>query len=299
LGQIAAVCSGINSGDNDRFVRLAHEARRIRAVAEAATGDCAQIPWVPYVKGGRGRAWIEPLVNIVFWPDAGLPIRVFAEFGSGANLRNINRFFELGVAFTPTGSRFCARIHRFRSICDMKGASVFGKDLNAALCLLNSARAIEVATSLNPTVSFQVGDVCRIPWMPPADSSAISEIVESAFTGHEAARESSVEFKRPGLSPWRYAQDWAQRAVDRPDGAPLPPYDPENDPPQPAAFVSFAVGVALGRFGTNGEGILDRSPATALPHGILFLGEEGRDSLEHPACAPLLESWKEHGAAVG
>jgi hypothetical protein len=119
-----------------------------------------------------------------------------------------------------------------------------------------------------------------------------------AFGEHEAAREPSVEFRRPGPSPWRYAQDWAQRAVDRPDGAPLPPYEPEYDAPEPVAFVSFAIGVALGRFGADGEGILTEAPPSALPHGILFVGPDVGDSLDHPACKPLLAAWDEQGPAV-
>ena len=116
---------------------------------------------------------------------------------------------------------------------------------------------------------------------------------------HESHREPSVEFLRPGPSAWTYAQSWAQLAVDRPEGAPLPPYEPTFDPPAPASFVSFALGVALGRFAADGEGLLDVPPATALPSGILFISSEAADSLDHPACAGLLAAWTEHGAVVG
>ena len=123
---------------------------------------------------------------------------------------------------------------------------------------------------------------------------------------HESHREASVEFRRPGPSPWRHAQDWAQAAVDRPEGEPLPPYEPEYDPEPPTDHVSFALGVALGRFGTNGEGILDPAKADlshALPDGILFLdgtldGNDLRDGLGHPAARPLLEAWAKYGAAI-
>jgi hypothetical protein len=79
----------------------------------------------------------------------------------------------------------------------------------------------------------------------------------------------------------------------------LPPYDAIYDEPVPESFVSLSVGVALGRFGVHGEGILDMSPITALSGGILFLSSEGADSLDHPACAPLFDVWNEHRAAVG
>ena len=168
------------------------------------------------------------------------------------------------------------------------------------------------AQSLNPSVHFEVGDAKRLPFLPPRASAAISEMVEFAFTLHESRREPSVEFLRPGQSPWRHAQDWAQLAVDRPDGAPLPSYTEQLDPEPATDHLSFALGVALGRFGAPGsdqEGILD--PATAdlsqaLPHGLLCLDttlapaedSDLRDSLGHPAAAPLLTAWAEHRTAI-
>jgi hypothetical protein len=64
-------------------------------------------------------------------------------------------------------------------------------------------------------------------------------------------------------------------------------------------MVSFGVGVALGRFCANGEGILDECPQAALPNGILFLTVDEKDSLEHSACKHLHDAWSEHGAVVG
>ena len=130
--------------------------------------------------------------------------------------------------------------------------------------------------------------------------------VETAFTTHESHREPSVEFLLPGPSPWRYVQDWAQLAVDRPEGAPLPDCNEELDPEPPADHVSFALGVALGRFGPDREGILD--PATAdlyhaLPAGICFLDgtltvDDPGDSLGHPAATMLHDAWTTHGPDI-
>ncbi len=49
----------------------------------------------------------------------------------------------------------------------------------------------------------------RLPIFPIESADEIYTTIDAAFTEHEAFRETSVEFKRPGPSPWRYAQDWA------------------------------------------------------------------------------------------
>lgn len=138
-----------------------------------------------------------------------------------------------------------------------------------------------------------------MPVLPQPDAENVVAVLFRSFGKHEAHREASVEFRAPGPSPWRYAQEWAQRAVDRPEGAPLPPYEPEYDAEPPTDHLSFALGVALGRFGASGEGILTEAPATALPHGILFLSEASEeDSLAHPAAAPLHAAWAQYGPAI-
>jgi hypothetical protein len=92
-----------------------------------------------------------------------------------------------------------------------------------------------------------------------------------------------------------YAQAWAQLAVDRPPGAPLPPYTPAYTPPEPVAHVSHAFGLALGRIPLTGA-----SSSPTLPAGILYLSAASpeRDSLADPACTPLHAAWATHGPAV-
>ncbi len=181
------------------------------------------------------------------------------------------------------------------------GSSVFPpeSDIGSVVTLMNSRTSRDVMTSLNPGVHFEVGDVKRLPVFPVENAGEIFARIERAFTEHEAARENSVEFRRPGASPWAYAQAWAQRAVDRAAGEPLPDYAPVYDAPSPVDHVSYALGVALGRFGAQGEGILDAAPSDTLPAGILFLsGARERDGLEKDACAGLRTAWAEHGAAI-
>jgi hypothetical protein len=158
---------------------------------------------------------------------------------------------------------------------------------------MSSAFAKFVLQSLNPGIGFEVGDVNRLPIYPVSNAVEIFAVLDGAFTQHESHREPSVEFTVPSPSPWRSAQNWAQLAVDRAEGAPLPPNTPELDPPDPEAELSFEIGVALARFGANGEGVLETASNAALPAGILFVGPSDAypDSFTHPSLAPLLTAW--------
>jgi hypothetical protein len=199
------------------------------------------------------------------------------------------------------GAHFSGRAHRVQSIFGHMGGSAFPIQIAEVLCSLNSAPSRDVATSLNPTLHFLVGDVNRLPIAELAGARSIFATLEAAISEHERGRETSLEFKRPGPSPWSHAQAWAQSAVDRPQGAPLPPYAAEYVPPDAEAGVSFAIGIALGRFGNEREGVLDVPAATALPSGILFVGPSDAypDSLTHPSVAPVLAAWEAFAPTSG
>ncbi len=307
LGAVAPVRLGVRTSDNIRFLRVPWETE---AVAWSHYLTSRKPPshdeWVPYVKGAEGREWIEPLNCVFLWTRSGLEVKTKLEFAYGMSTQSPEFFFIPGVAFSMIGAGFRARAHRYRSIIGDKGSSAFPNDIPKTLAVMNSLVSRNVVESLNPSVSFQVGDVSRIPLFPIAGADAILAQIESAFTLHESHREPSVEFKRPGPSPWRHAQEWAQLAVDRPEGAPLPEYVEQLDPEPASDHVSFALGVALGRFGKNGEGILDAQKADlahALPAGILFLdttldATDDRDSLGHPSSKPLHAAWKTYGASI-
>jgi len=221
--------------------------------------------------------------------------------------QNEEYYFKAGVAFTSTGSEFQARAHRYRSVFDVKGQSVFPTNVGEVVVAMNSAYSRALLEALNPSVSFQVGDALRLPIRSDPLAAQVLAQLESAFALHESHREPSVEFKHPGPSPWRHAQDWAQLAVDRPENTPLPPYTETLDPEPPTDHLSFALGAALGRFDPAGKlGILDPQTADlghALPHGVLFLDgtltpDATSDGLGHPATALLHTAWSAHAAAI-
>jgi len=296
LGRVSPARVGMKTSNNARFVRRPFEISPNKIRAQLVRDDPVRgggSGWVPYVQGAAGKEWCEPLDEVVDWRLNGLAIKVTLEQAYGMPPQAERWYFKGGVAFSPIGAKFSARAHRYRSIFSTTGTSLFPADPESVVCLMNATSSRAVLQSLNPGTHFEVRDANRLPMRPMPLSTNIMGLVYRAFEHHESCRETSVEFIRPASSAWRSAQHWAQLAVDRPEGAALPAYEPKPDPPDGKAPLSFAIGVALGRFGAAGEGIFSAAPKTAVPEGIIFVGPSDAyaDSLTHAGVAPVLAAY--------
>jgi hypothetical protein len=312
IGSTHTILKGLTTCNNPRFVRYPHEVSKSAILLSRNRGELEESAvraltvnarWVPWIDGAAGRIWFEELSQIVNWRHRGLEIATAPEnrYGRGEEV-----YFQDGVAFSMIGSQFSARRHRWRSIIGNMGASIFGANIESLVCFLNSSTARRDLQSLNPTNHFEKLDVQRLALDGMRPEKGVISALDRAFTEHESHRESSVEFTSPGSSPWRHAQEWAQTAVDRPEGAPAPEYSSTSDPELSVDHLSFALGAALGRFDREGGGILDPSRddlTQALPAGILFLdgtlsASDHRDSLGSSAAQILHTTWATHGQAI-
>jgi hypothetical protein len=311
LATESPVLKGMSTQNNARFLRESYEvAMATTFISRMAPPRWPRAAWVPYLKGGAGAVWFEPTSTVVAWAHNSLALRVWLEFyvesKPGGFFKNPEYYFRLGCAVAAIGSCFSARLHRHSSVLGHMGTSCFPRESAKIVCLLNRTSSRRVVESLNPTFHFGVGDVGRVPVVSGSLEPCVVEVLKSAFDVHESHRETSVEATGPGPSPWRNAQAWAQLAVDRPEDNPLPEYTERHDPEPATDHISFALGVALGRFGLKDEGILE--PATAdlrgaLPTGILFLDtsldpSDLRDSLGHLAAAPIHGAWQTHASSI-
>jgi hypothetical protein len=301
LGEVSPAKKGACTSDNTRFLRKPWESLPKNIMLSWPT-DLKDIKWVPFIGGAKGRSWIEGLDDIIKWHNNGLEVKTYNEYlyrSFSRSIQNQDRYFTLGIAFSMVGRNFTARAHRFPSIIGDQGSSVYPTNIADTVCLLNSLSSRTIMSALNPTVHYQVGDVNRLPLFPIESADEIFATLDKAFTEYEASRETSVEFKYPATSAWNYTQAWAQKAVDREPGTLLPHYQPVDDDLLAADYVSYAIGVALGRFGANGEGILNEAPITALPSGILYLSSHSdNDSLHHSACQLIKDAWTTYGNVI-
>jgi hypothetical protein len=302
LGTVSPARAGVSTGNNTRFIRKAWEL-------------CASTPyadWPSIVTGAEGIKWIEPMIQRINWKNSGLEVKL----NQGSVIRNESSQLRHGVAFSTVGATFGARAFLSPCIFEDKGRSIISDIPAQVLCCLNSSLTSQLASSLNPGIDFTVGDVNRLPLIKIEDCDLIMAAIASAHSSHELRIEKYPAFKCVGPSSWRHAQDWAQQAVDRPEGAPLPDFIEVLDPEPPTDHLSYALGVALGRFApvddqcqpttSNQPGILDPTTADlsrALPAGILFLDgsleeNDHRDDLGHPAAASLHQAWSRYGSAI-
>jgi hypothetical protein len=298
LGDETDVKQGMATANNTRFLRQQWEIQLASILTCSHNKPLLELPrnkWVPYIKGAAGQIWFEPLTDVLLWEPIALEVKLFEK----AYPKNEQYYFKAGISYSTIGTKFSARCHRFKSVFDVSGSSVFPSNISNAVCLMNSRTAKSILRTLNPTNNFQVGDVKRLPLFPIESSDEIFTKLDRAFAEHEVARETSVEFKKPGASAWNYAQKWAQKAVDREPGTLLLDYQPIYEQPPASNFVSYSIGVALGRFGANGEGIVQDAEENILPHEIFYLSNYSeRDSLEHPASLIIRETWQQHGATI-
>ncbi|SNU02229.1 hypothetical protein SAMN06298212_1298 [Ruaniaceae bacterium KH17] len=205
LGSTAALAVGLQTGDNNRFLRQWWEVAATRTKfsctsrEEAAT---SRARWFPYNKGGEFRKWYGNQEHVVNWEHDGAEI---VAFKPRSVIRNPGTYFSPSVSWSKISSGSPA----FRSyppgfIYDVAGTSIFAADGRARLGILsfaNSQIAFEQLAAIAPTLNFEVGQVSGLPI---ADSIAeqgatlAAQAVETAREDWNTA-ETSWDFERNPL----------------------------------------------------------------------------------------------------
>ncbi len=171
-GEASQAVVGLQTGDNDRFMRFWYEVSCSNintglSNTEESRGSYSK--WVPYNKGGPYRKWYGNREHIVNWENDGFEIRNFKDSNGKLRSRpqNTNFYFREGITWSEiTSSWKSFRYNPAGSISDVKGQSAYFSnkhDLLKALAWLNSNIVEFLTKVLNPTLSFQSGDYRNIP----------------------------------------------------------------------------------------------------------------------------------------
>jgi type II restriction/modification system DNA methylase subunit YeeA len=165
IDDIAPPRIGMMTTDNARFLRYWFELDYSKigfdydSITSAQNSDTK---WFPYNKGGSYRKWAGNCDLVVNWYKGGEEIQ---EAGM-TSFRGKNFYFKAGVTWGDISSAvFSCRHTSVGKAFDIKGTSCFpsAKDTPIIMSVLNSKVGTYILKFLNPTISFQSGDIRRVP----------------------------------------------------------------------------------------------------------------------------------------
>ena len=160
LKRYARPCKGIDTGENDYFLRLWFEVSSRNTDYHDAKGA-----WIPYNKGGGFRKWYGFRDYLIRWngSDSELKSRLTWKTKK-PTLRNRDEWFKESFTWSSiTGGAFSARYSPQGALFDNGGSSLFSKDhLWLIGGLVNSCIAKRYFEFLAPTINYQPGDVGNI-----------------------------------------------------------------------------------------------------------------------------------------
>jgi hypothetical protein len=186
LKEAASLVKGMDTGKNDRFLRLWFEVSSASFLSKSENGVDVVSPfkWVPYKKGGTFRKWYGNIDHVIEWRNDGRTVKGFEK----SNIRNKQHYFKSGISWTLlSSSGFGARYDEIGSVFDANSPSLYSDERirYGILGLLNSNFASKILGFINPTLAFQKGDVEVIPFSKKLLGDDLSALVKSSV---EAAR---------------------------------------------------------------------------------------------------------------
>ncbi len=178
--------------------------------------------WYPYMKGGSYRRWYGNQEYVVNWQNDGREIKnLIGENGRVASRpQNLDYYFKEGLTWSDLSAKgFGVRYLPPGFAFDIKGSSGFpSNDIRlSVLAIMNSFWMDYALALLNPTVSFQVGDIARVPFCKPIgeqknylEKLAINAIYLRMW--ESKVLETTFEFTNPldwnkGLNKWLEVQN--------------------------------------------------------------------------------------------
>ncbi len=172
LNLLAEPKVGLQTGDNDRFLRLWYEVDINNLYLNATDYINAMYTgktWFPYNKGGEFRKWYGNNDYVVNWKDNGKEIRnVVGSNGKIASrAQNTQYYFRKSITWSKISSgKIAFRYKPNGHIFDVAGTSIFNDDeetFNYLLGLLNTNLIQHILNATSPTLNYEVGQIANLP----------------------------------------------------------------------------------------------------------------------------------------
>ena len=187
LSKRAEFRAGLQTGDNDRFLRYWFEVSKISFIPNCksrndALSSCAK--WFPHNKGGGFRKWNGNKEYVINWESDGHEIKQkkSEDLSRGKITANNSKcwnqdfYFLDGLTWSSLSSAdFSLRSNGPGFLFDTKGQMLFPFDTDdkgILLSVLNSKVSHKILKALSPTLDFNGGVVGKLP-MPKIDKKSL------------------------------------------------------------------------------------------------------------------------------
>ena len=232
LGDLATIRAGLQTGDNNRFLRLWHEVGQCSlgfGYQSRADAKMTTAKWFPINKGGSFRKWCGNSEYVINWFNDGeeLKRQKAEDLASGritannSKCWNQDHYFKRGLSWSAVSSEAVSvRLNGDGYLFDTTGQTAFPEG-NARhetlLALLNSGVAEYFLNALSPTMHFNSGNFADLPVPISVQTDAL--VTERANKCVGLARadwdnfETSWDFRdqpllRPGLKGATLEASW-------------------------------------------------------------------------------------------
>jgi len=178
LRELAEAFTGLQTGDNPRFIRTWSEVDQSR-IDFTVTPEIKPIwsgKWVPYVKGSDFRKWYGNHDFILDWSSDGADIKAH----KSATVRNEQFYFRNGLAYNTIASRLSVRRVTTGHIFDQKNSMFFGESkqaLDFSLGFLHS-KVVPPLLRVVAAKDFGPGSMKLLPVLADHEEVSVSHLVD-------------------------------------------------------------------------------------------------------------------------
>ena len=185
ISNIAEIKVGNQTGNNEKYIMFWFEMSNHKC--SIYSFDKSK-KWFPYNKGA-GEKWYGNRLLVVNWENDGYDIR--NEKNEDGEIRSVIRnytyHFKECLSFGRIGSgNLYVRYVPQGSMFDINGPCIFSSfDLNCIMAYLNSIVAKHLLLIVSPTLTFQVGDVSKVPFnsnITPNHLRVIDDVVKECVS---------------------------------------------------------------------------------------------------------------------
>ncbi len=180
IEELGASRSGMQTGDNDKFLRLWFEVdyANIKFDANQDTDLCeVKEKWYPQPKGGAFRKWYGNLDYVVNFQCNGRDLR---NFTGTSIIKNPQYYFKEGVSWSHTTSKaFSGRYMPEGCIFNVEAPTFYPNEkkyLYYVLGFVNTKILDQLFGLISQTMHYMAGDMAKIPVIVTQDQQVFDEV---------------------------------------------------------------------------------------------------------------------------